>query len=436
MNKSIYLILPGCDDTNRGDQALIWETAEIAKAAGYDGEYYMLSDEEHSRQSAEKGIKNIAYILEHPSTHFRDKKNVKYTKILKIKWSLKAICDFLRLEPLVHPFLRKYISKLYNKKTKKTLELFEHAESAFVKGGGFLHAYGGLTDTYKIYFFLYHIRLALSYGMDVYVMPNSFGPFKAPFVKKMIHNTLKKCKVVMTREQISHDVLKEQCNINSYMFTDIAFHLNLDEAFDAKKMLIEKGVPLGKKKCISITMRPYRFDGEEQAEEKYKKYKKSLADFVVWLCQNGFYPVMIEHVFSEQEHENDMSCINDVVHMLPDDLVFSIFSERSLNAEQMKNVYSCFDYIVGTRFHSVIFSLASEVPAIAISYGGNKGTGIMNDLGLSEFCIPISEITSKLLIDTFEKLVCQREHVIARIHQELFTIRKQKENIIELIKDV
>ena len=45
MEEKIYLILPGCDDTNRGDQALIWQTVAIARAAGYDGgsEYFDIS---------------------------------------------------------------------------------------------------------------------------------------------------------------------------------------------------------------------------------------------------------------------------------------------------------------------------------------------------------------------------------------------------------
>ena len=43
MSEQKCLILPGCDDSNCGDQALIWETVELARAAGYIGDYYMLA---------------------------------------------------------------------------------------------------------------------------------------------------------------------------------------------------------------------------------------------------------------------------------------------------------------------------------------------------------------------------------------------------------
>ena len=64
-----YLILPGCDDTNRGDQALIWETIEIAKAAGFLGHYSMIAKKEKGRQSSAMGISSLAYLLPHPSSH-------------------------------------------------------------------------------------------------------------------------------------------------------------------------------------------------------------------------------------------------------------------------------------------------------------------------------------------------------------------------------
>ena len=80
MCKRTFLILPGCDDTNRGDQALIWETVSLAKDAGFQGEYFMIADKEKSRQSVAEGIGNIDYILKHPSTHFKKKNNINTIK--------------------------------------------------------------------------------------------------------------------------------------------------------------------------------------------------------------------------------------------------------------------------------------------------------------------------------------------------------------------
>ena len=67
MKEKRFLILPGCDNSNRGDQALIWETVELARTAGHIGKYYMLADKNNSIQSQKKDIDNVEPILPHPS---------------------------------------------------------------------------------------------------------------------------------------------------------------------------------------------------------------------------------------------------------------------------------------------------------------------------------------------------------------------------------
>lgn len=434
MSENKYLILPGCDDSNRGDQALIWETVELARTAGYIGEYYMLADKEKSIQSYEKKIKNVEPILVHPSEHFKDNDNTKYSISLKVKWAFVAVIDFIIAEPLVHSKLRKLLLPLYPKKIKEKISVFQNASAAFVKGGGFLHSYGGLTDTYKIYFFLYHIRLAQSFGMNTFILPNSFGPFKAPFVFKMIKNVLKKCECVMVREGISKDTVENECGVTTYKYLDIAFYLKKDDQFDVKQYLIQKDIPINEKHCVGITMRPYRFEGMADAEGLYHKYIQALSSCVMWLSNHGYYPVLIEHVYSSLEHENDMSCIEMVTEILGKSCEYKVFSDRTINCEQLKAVYGCMEYLIGTRFHSVIFSLAQEVPCIAITYGGNKGTGIMADMGLSGYSLPISDISGEKLITKFQKLVDEKEDVKKCISRNLLEIEKKKAELIKHLR--
>lgn len=434
MDEKIYLILPGCDDTNRGDQALIWQTVALAREAGYDGDYYMLADSAECRQSEAEGIRNVDYILEHPSARFRGRENIRYTPALKLKWAAAAVLDMLSKEALVHPLLRKLWLPLCSEKTKRSVELFRQAQAAFVKGGGFLHAHGGLADTYKIYYFLYHIRLARSFGVPVAVMPNSFGPFNSPLVKGMLRRVLGRCTFVSARESLSAKALDAACGIRAQVFDDLAFQLEDDPAFDAQAHLEQAGIPIREKPCVAITARPYRFPGEPDAQAKYENYKASLAELMVWLCERGYYPVLVEHVSSRQDHENDMTCIREIAALVGEKCGFGIFSDRSLTCRQMKRIYGAFAYTVGTRFHSVIFSLSSLVPSIAITYGGNKGDGIMADLGLERYALPISTVTGQSLRAAFDDLTGSREEIIRRLEEKRGDIDSQKAKIIEAIR--
>ncbi len=430
-----YLILPGCDDTNRGDQALIWETVRLAEDAGYIGQYYMIATEKCSLQSKKIGIEKMDYILPHPSDKVFEANNRKYSTRLKFKWAKAVLGDTIVGCFLLNKFFRRIIGKHVNDSKKETLKLFENADAAFVKGGGFLHAYGGFVDSYKIFFFLFHIKLALSMGIQVYVMPNSFGPLKSPFSRRMVQRVLRKCKIVTCRESISRDFLNRECSISSILTNDLAMYLEKDPKFDAKSHLQAAGIPITSQNCVAITLRPYRFPRERDGEEKYNKYKQAIADFVVWLSENRYYPVFVEHVFSENSHERDMCCIEEVVSLLPQQTVYAVFSDLDLNCRQMKSIYSCFDYTVGTRFHSVIFSLSEEVPSIAITYGGNKGQGIMNDLGISNYSVPISDVTSNWLKEAFQSLCDNKEALKDRLHSGKQAVQAERNELIKLLRD-
>lgn len=434
MDDKIFLILPGCDDTNRGDQALIWQTVRLAEAAGYQGSYYMLSEPEQCRQSVAEGLGQMDYVLRHPSARYAKSDNIRYGLGLKLKWALAAGLDLLSREPLVHKWSRRLLLPFCGKKTKATLERFRQAEAAFVKGGGFLHAHGSLADTYKIYFFLYHLRLARSFGVKVYVLPNSFGPFDSPLVKGMIRSVLKKCSAVMARETISQRMLREHCGVEAAVYADLAFHLEGDPGFDPYACLARQGIDCRNEKCVAITARPYRFSGESDGIRKYEAYKAALVEFAVWLDGNGYHPVLVEHVFSDMDHENDMTCLTEIAEKLRGRCRFSLFSDRSLTCRQMKQIYGTFAHTVGTRFHSVIFSLASGVPSIAITYGGNKGDGIMADLGLQEYALPIHTVTAEKLIGAFRSVSGDADRLRGRIKTALEQIHDQQTQIIDTIR--
>lgn len=435
MAENEYLILPGCDDTNRGDQALIWETVEVAKEAGFNGHYSMIATKECGIQSKKIGIDSLAYLLPHPSMHSKgEKDNRSYGIALKMKWATRSAIDLLLAIPLSVAFLRPIVSVFLSKDQKRTLNVYKRAKAAFVKGGGFLHDYGGLTDTYKIYFFLYHINLAISMGIPVYIMPNSFGPFTSKMSRWMVKRCLSRCQLVCARESISKEALMNMCGIKSLLSRDLAMYLAKDNGFDAKECLTDNNISFHAGKMVGITVRPYRFPGNPNADTLYNDYKSSVCNFIIWLKRNGYHPVLIEHVFSENYHERDIICIKEIVKMTREKgYDVDVFSNLSLNCRQMKSIYAEMDYLVGTRFHSVIFSLTENVPVIAITYGGNKGEGIMKDIGLSNFSIPIEKMNDDILVDKFMELVSQKNDVQLKLQNNIEQISRDFTRIVSII---
>lgn len=421
-----YIIIPGCSDLNRGDQALVWETKRLAEEAGFVGEYYLTSEKnEPVDQSKKNGIKIITPILEHPSRKFKSKQNISYTKTLKIKWGVVAVFDLLSSMMLLCNATRGIAKIFLDEEKKQSLNLMESADAIFMKGGGLLQTYGGLSSTYSMYFWVYPILLAHKLNKPVYIMPNSFGPFEGPFVKQIAKAALKKCKLVTSRETLSQTMVKEQLGLDIENYPDLAFELpksdlNRDEVF--KKYNLPKD-----RELVAITMRPYRFPGHSNPEKAYSDFKYEMAKFIEWLYEEGHMPVVIEHTLAVNAHENDGACIKDVIQMVSEEK-YRFITDKSYDCHDLKAIYSFCDYIVGTRFHSVIFSLGSEVPGIAISYTGNKSAGIMHDIGLDDYVVDISDVSCGKLSKLFTMLINEQATVMVKVNNyRTVSVSKRKD---------
>lgn len=190
-------------------------------------------------------------------------------------------------------------------------------------------------------------------------------------------------------------------------------------------------MPFESDNLVAITVRPYRFPGSDQPQILYETYKQAIADFIMRISENGYIPVLVEHVYSDNFHERDMSCIEDIMKLLNRQTKCYIFNDLSMNSRQMKAFYGHFRFIVGTRFHSVIFSMLEEVPAIAITYGGNKGIGIMKDLELQGYTIAIDSISETELTNKFNQMVDNEKEIKEILHAYK---RKSENDRIKLIE--
>ena len=79
-----------------------------------------------------------------------------------------------------------------------------------------------------------------------------------------------------------------------------------------------------------------------------------------------------------------------------DDPVFSV--------EGLLSQVAATDVVVATRFHNVLFALLLNKPVISISFH-HKCVSLMNDMGLSEYCLDINSLNADRLI----KKICDLE---------------------------
>lgn len=280
-----FLIIPPCSDFNRGDQALVWETARFAKDAGFNGDFYFMAEaKEPVSQSIEHGLKVMRPVLEHPSKRFKSKDNIKMNWKLLLKWGSVSLLD-LTWSLLLLTNFRFLVLPFLSRQKKESFQLFEKAEAVFVKGGGFIHSYGGKTALYYIYFQLYHIFLAQALGKDVYICPNSFGPFEGWGVKTLVKKAFKNSKIVTAREIRSSKMCKEQLGIDVPDYPDFGFFLPNSEKGDKDDFLKKNHIP-NDYKIVAITARPHRFPHSHNPAKAYEDFVDSMKNFAIWLYNN------------------------------------------------------------------------------------------------------------------------------------------------------
>lgn len=434
--KKSAIIVPACSDYNRGDQALVLETMNVIKIARQDIEdVYMMSNNE-TKQCEEFGLKQFQPILKHPSRFTKKSSNIKYGISLKIKWGFIAIFDFILSQLLLNKFTRTICMPFLKKETKESMKIYKDCDVCFVKGGGFMHDYtGGIIGLYTIYYQIYPIILAQKLNKDVYIMPNSYGPFKGKKTAKLLNKVLDKCKYITAREGISANSSTNGLNRNIDLYPDLGFFLEEANLEETKKYLNDNyQLDITSGKYVAITVRPYRFYNYDNPEEKYINYKKVFVKFINLLNEKGYKPLLVVHTRAENDHENDECCINEIAQMINDSSKYTIIKDDSLNCKQIKSIYSFCDFVIGTRFHSVIFSMEKLIPVIAITYGGNKGDGIMKDIGIDNYAIKIGDLTYEILKEKFIELEQNKQDVTEKIKNYLEYSKTKYKELIDKIK--
>ncbi len=298
-----------------------------------------------------------------------------------------------------------------------------------------MHDYaGGIIGRYTMYYQLFHIRLALKMKKPVYIMPNSFGPFKSQKNVKILNKILDKCKFISARESISASKTSNGLNRDIPLFPDLGFFLQGEEKQNIEKYLEKYSINLHEEKYVAITARPYRFYNTENPEYRYEMYKQSFVQIIEYISSLGYVPLLVVHTRAQNNHENDEICIQEIVKCLSKNCKYIIIKDDDLTCRDLKTIYGICDAIIGTRFHSVIFSIDNGVPAIAVTYGGNKGQGIMKDMGLEEYAIKIEEMNYETLKAKFDKLLLDKEEIKIKINNYIEKSNVEYEKMIKEIQ--
>lgn len=249
-----------------------------------------------------------------------------------------------------------YMLKGYDKKDNdKQKEFFCDVDLMIDISG---YGLGDAWNKYEIEHYLYRIECAKYFGIKVYLMPQSFGPFKT-FDKSLLKRTKRALEYVSTiyaREQQGYDLLMDNFNLkNVKMSYDLVLNnktVDLNSVYKNVPMLCDIDV-----KSNSIAIIPNAQNSKVCSEKVLLEAYKSLIDKFLAYSKN---------VYILRHSNMDIDICEKIFKMFHNNNVFLI--EQELSCVEFSNIVNKFDFVVASRFHSVVHSYKNTVPCLTMGW--------------------------------------------------------------------
>lgn len=144
-----------------------------------------------------------------------------------------------------------------------------------------------------------------------------------------------------------------------------------------------------------------RYSVRQPTNAIYRAYLEALVRFVDWLLAREYnVRLLIGDLTDVPVTQEFKLLLKDRLQSVDED---RIIDEPVGSVEDLLSQVASTDFVVGTRFHNVIFSLLLEKPVIAISFH-HKCSSIMSQMGLSQYCQDINSLNADRLIEQFCRL--------------------------------
>jgi len=328
-------------------------------------------------------------------------------------------------------FKRKTALKLLLEKTKNqnNFDLQEKQIKEIISNTAFFIDISGYALSSKFGFYsnlnyLLNIAIAKKYSIPFYILPQSIGPFNYKFKEKLILYPLmilllKYPKRIFIREDKGIKDIKKFTNKNVFKSHDIVLYKNEYNVKDIFRNNFEfKKIDI-KQNSVGIIPSIKLFDSAE-SNEIYSFYKILIKKLIE--LQKTVY------IFNHSSDDIEI-CKKIKSYFFKESKVLLI--EKNLNAIELEYLLKQFDYVIASRYHSIIHAYKNQTPAIVISWA-DKYQELLKSFNQIKYNIDIKDISySKNIFlkinEMNDNYIRETKHINKRI-KEL-----KKENIFNII---
>lgn len=320
----------------------------------------------------------------------------------------------------------RFIARLFPTEVRAELQALEVADLVVSCSGGYLNGTGTVSGDLSVYCTLAPITLAERLGTPVIFAPQSVGPFGHERQRRCAKRALKEANLVLVREDVSYALVQSlgvtTPTLRRAVDSAFAFRPGPSDGWRDRLSLSPDDVVVG------MTARVWLPPPRQELLDR------TLARLIDHVHSNPrFRVVLIPQNTSALADEDDRE-VNRRIAGYCQGSRTPILVEERCDPTEITGLYSSLDFLVGMRFHSVIFALISYVPSMTIEYH-YKSRGIMRDLGLEEWVLALEDVTETQIITLFDRLVHQEHTYESHLRSVLPGYIGQADEVTALLKE-
>ncbi|SUY29958.1 polysaccharide pyruvyl transferase family protein [Clostridium perfringens] len=372
---------------NRGCEAIVRSTSAMIKDRIKKSEIILAS----GKPETDKMIKNIDEIFNGEAVEFNPNLGQKI-----------VIASEVKLLNSEHYALGKIYKNVINR--IKNIDIL-------LSIGGDNYCYGEQPGFYEIN------RRVKKYGKKLALWGCSIG--EEDMSKRKL-NDLKNFDLILARETLTYDMLKNKGLTNVKLVADPAFTMEKEEL----------PLPIGWKEndTIGLNFSPLILSRNKKSD----KVVKELIRYILESTESTI--ALTPHVMIE--NNNDFEILNKIYEEFKETKRVIILP-NNLNAIQYKGYIARMRAFIGTRTHATIAAYSNSVPTMVLGYSV-KSRGIAKDLfGYERLVLGIDEISDlNKLKYTFDEMINDEKDIRNHLNSTIPRIKDMSYKSVEYLKEL
>lgn len=270
-------------------------------------------------------------------------------------------------------------------------------------------------------------------GIPIIKMSQSLGTYQKLSVRFCAKYCLKRIHIIVARGDKSYNATKELLPMKKliYNLPDVAICLPA-ASLDIKESIL-KSVGLENKKYVVLSP---SIVVDERAGEKF--YRGIIKKIIQEVHQLTGYPVLlvphtrsISKAAGVDSASDDLTVCCDIENYFKNsDIPVKLLTKR-YDAKELKSVIAGAEFIIGSRYHSLIASMSSGVPSLALGWG-HKYYEMFELFGMEEFAFEYHDFDEERIVRKVKELAEQYREIRRLIEEKLPGIKKESSKNVQL----